>query len=366
MDYSNFKAADFVMDESFQKYCLGTNNADDNFWTNWIKENPLQQKEFNTARDLYRILNGHLTSLDFKKDEAAFNSLLKSKGIIEMSKINQLSSQTKINNSTKILPEKYPWENTPARLNRIGMLWKAAAMFILIAGISSIIYFNNNESELQNFTTGYGNIDTLTLPDKSVVILNSNSKVSYKKNWNNDGPRELWLEGEAFFDIKHINRGPNIKIQEQFIVHAKNISIQVLGTQFNVRERRDKTEIVLQQGSIRISFKSGNESDIILQPGQLITTGDNMQPVVSTTTPEEYIAWKSKKLILTNATLKEIVEYLEDNFGKQIILMEPALANRKIEGTFKLDNLDDALLFLSKALNLDILQEKNKLFISTK
>jgi ferric-dicitrate binding protein FerR (iron transport regulator) len=175
------------------------------------------------------------------------------------------------------------------------------------------------------------------------------------------------LEGEAFFNIKHINSSPHIKPYERFIVHAKNASIEVLGTQFNVRERRDKTEIVLQQGRIKVTFKTSAEPAIMLQPGQIITIGAHKQTVISTTTtPEEYTAWKNKKLILTNATLKEIVEYLEDNFGKRIILTDPVLENRRIEGTFKLDNLDDALLFLSKALNLNIVQQDSTLFISSK
>ncbi len=74
MDYNDFKAADFVMDESFQQYCLGTDDAADNFWAGWIKENPSQQKEIDKANDLCLILNGNNTSLDFKRDEAAFNS----------------------------------------------------------------------------------------------------------------------------------------------------------------------------------------------------------------------------------------------------------------------------------------------------
>lgn len=369
MNYNDFKAADFVMDESFQQYCLGTDDATNNFWTNRIKENPTQQKEIDKAKDLCLILNGNNTSLDFKKDEAAFNSLLKSKGIIERIEINSLSSQTNISRSlNKILPEYDRGETTRKKgfLRRANVLLKIAATVILIIGIT-VIYQYNNKNELFLFATPYGKTDTLTLPDNSVVILNSNSKVRYNKNRNADKPRELWLEGEAFFNIKHINSSPHIKPYERFIVHAKNASIEVLGTRFNVRERRDKTEIVLEQGRIKVTFKTSAEPAIMLQPGQIITIDAHKQKVISTTTtPEEYTAWKNKKMILTNATLKEIVEYLEDNFGNRIILTDPGLENRRIEGTFKLDNLDDALLFLSKALNLNIVQQDSTLFISSK
>jgi len=365
MNYSDFKAADFIMDESFQQYCLGINKEADNFWTNWVIVNPSQQKEISKAKDLYFILNGNNTSLDFKRHEALFNSLLKNKGIIERNEINSLSQPNISPSLNEILHENELDENIKGKgfLRRLNGFWKVAAILILIIGITTIIYQYNNKNEPLLFATGYGIIDTLTLPDNSFVILNSNSKVRYNKNRNTDKPRELWLEGEAFFNIKRIYDSlPN----ERFIVHVKNANIEVLGTQFNVRERRDKTEIVLQQGKIKVTFTSGTEPDIILQPGQIVTIGDHKQTVISNTTaPEEYTSWKNKKLILTNATLKEIVEYLEDNFGKRIVLTDAVLANRRIEGTFKLDNLDDAMLFLSKALNLNIIHQDSTLFISS-
>ncbi len=363
MDYTNFKAPDFIMDESFQQHCLGINEEANNFWMNWIKENPSQQTEISKAKDLYFILNGNNTSLDFKRHEAAFNSLLKSRGIVE---INSMSSQANISPLlNECLHENAPAEHTKKKgFIRSVSFWKVAAILILIIGITTIIYQYNNKNEPLLFATGYGIIDTLTLPDNSFVILNSNSKIRYYKNWKAGKPRELWLEGEAFFSIKHINGSPP---NERFIVHLKNSNIEVAGTQFNVKERRDKTEIVLQQGKIKVTFTSGTEPDIILQPGQIVTIGDHKQTVISNTTaPEEYTAWKNKKLILTNATLKEIVEYLEDNFGKRIVLTDAVLANRRIEGTFKLDNLDDAMLFLSKALNLNIIHQDSTLFISSK
>jgi ferric-dicitrate binding protein FerR (iron transport regulator) len=364
MDYTNFKAPDFIMDESFQQHCLGINEEANNFWMNWIKENQSQQTEIDKAKNLYKILNGNNTFPDFKRQEAAFNSLLKSRGIVDT---NSMSSQANISPLlNERLHENELDENIKDKgfLRRLNGFWKVAAILILIIGITTIIYQYNNKNEPLLFATGYGIIDTLTLPDNSFVILNSNSKVRYNKNRNTNKPRELWLEGEAFFNIKRIYDSlPN----ERFIVHVKNANIEVLGTQFNVKERRDKTEIVLQQGKIKVTFTSGTEPDIILQPGQIVTIGDHKQTVISNTTaPEEYTAWKNKKLILTNATLKEIVEYLEDNFGKRIVLTDAVLANRRIEGTFKLDNLDDAMLFLSKALNLNIIHQDSTLFISSK
>ncbi len=251
-------------------------------------------------------------------------------------------------------------------------LWKrrwvsAAAVFIVIAGISAIFYAVNENNNKNEFATNYGVIDTLVLPDNSVVVLNANSKLKYNKKWSPNEPRELWLQGEGFFDVKHLNNGADVNPYEQFIVHVKNATIEVLGTIFNVRERRGKTEIVLQQGKIRVTFEKPGAPGVIMQPGQIMTIDSlDRQPRITNASAEDYLKWREKKLELTNATLKEIVEYLEDNYGKRIILSSALLDNRKIGGTFRMDNLDDALFALSKALNLEIVEDNNTLYITPK
>ena len=74
----------------------------------------------------------------------------------------------------------------------------------------------------------------------------------------------------------------------------------------------------------------------------------------STTEAQRYSAWTQRKLILKNASLQEIIQYIEDNYGKKIILGDTSLQNRKIQGTILLDNLDDAMFVLSKVLNVNV------------
>jgi transmembrane sensor len=245
-------------------------------------------------------------------------------------------------------------------------LWVVSVAAILL--IVASVWFVINGDNKSVIATEYGEQKKIALPDETQITLNAHSNIKYLKRWKDGQPREVWLNGEALFKVKHLNTDTNaIKQQERFIVHTALANVEVLGTVFNVRERRGKTEIVLEQGKIKVSFTKSKEPDIMMHPGQIVTvTAENKKPVTNTITPEDYTAWTKNKLILNNASFEEIVEYMEDNFGKRIILTDRRLANRKVEGTFKIDNLDDALLVLSKALNVDIAQKDDTLIVTPK
>lgn len=243
-------------------------------------------------------------------------------------------------------------------------VWTSAAAVILLVGIW-FIYTGNRE---RTIATNYGQQKKIVLPDETEIILNAHSNIRYPRRWKTGSPREVWLEGEALFRVRHINRDTGlIQPGERFIVHTALAEVEVLGTVFNIRERRGKTAIVLQEGRIKVTFTKKQTPAVMMQPGQIVTTDSIEQKVgTGTTRPEEYTAWTKNKLVLTNAAFSEIVEYMEDNFGKQVVLTDPALAGRKVEGTFKMDNLDDALLVLSKALNVEIEQRGDTLVLTSK
>ena len=175
----------------------------------------------------------------------------------------------------------------------------------------------------------------------------------------------MWLEGEAFFDVKHLNyNAKHIQPYERFIVHTKDLVVEVLGTSFNIRQRRGKTEVVLQTGKISISFNDKKHDGIMMSPGDIVTYNPTAEELLRTTTiPENYTAWRERKLLLNNPTVNEIVQYLEDNYGKKIVLDETQLGTRRIEGPILINNLDDALFILSTVLNVDIIKQDTTLFI---
>ena len=211
-------------------------------------------------------------------------------------------------------------------------------------------------------STKYGELDTLRLPDKSQVVLNGNSTLRYtfKKN----APREVWLDGEAFFDVRHLDRDSVILPGERFLVHVGRGTVEVLGTTFNIRRRRSSIEIALISGSIKLHIDHSENPDILLGPGELLISDTAFTSIKRTyTNTGNSAAWTEKRLLLNNPTVSEIVAYLEDTYGKKIVLASPALAGKKVEGPILLDSLDDALFVLSTVLNVGIVTVNDTLII---
>ncbi|MGV8814611.1 MAG: FecR family protein [Gelidibacter sp.] len=130
---------------------------------------------------------------------------------------------------------------------------RIAAVLVVLLSSSYFLFFNTTSS----FSTAIAQTETLTLPDNSEVILNAKSKITFnKKEWKKT--RNLNLEGEAFFKVTKGNK---------FTVNTEEGTIEVLGTQFNVKQRPDYFEVHCYEGSVRVSTQS---KDVILTPGKSI------------------------------------------------------------------------------------------------
>ncbi|MEK6552667.1 MAG: FecR domain-containing protein, partial [Bacteroidota bacterium] len=103
-----------------------------------------------------------------------------------------------------------------------------------------------------------------TLSDGTIITLNADSKLKYPARFTN-GTREIYLEGEAFFEVKQDTSRP-------FIVHSGNISTTVLGTKFNVSAFPNEKNIAvsLVEGSVKVSKEESGtiENIVLLQPDQ--------------------------------------------------------------------------------------------------
>jgi ferric-dicitrate binding protein FerR (iron transport regulator) len=196
---------------------------------------------------------------------------------------------------------------------------------------------------------------TLYLPDSSKLVLNAHSSVRYAGNWRPGQVREVWLDGEGYFDVRQDKAAT-------FLVHTKDLTVEVLGTAFDIRNRRGKTEVVLETGRIRVQFPAGIHEDLVLAPGDRVIYDPVKTELAHTVTvPENYTSWKDKKLM--EPTVGDILDYLEDNYHKTFILEDPTLADKKIGGVILLDNLNDALFALSTVLNVNIIQQQDTIIL---
>lgn len=225
----------------------------------------------------------------------------------------------------------------------------ASVSFIVIISIFWTAYF---QGDVQRFETAYGEHLTVELPDRSIVVLNGNSTLQYKDSWDVDKDREVWIEGEGFFDVTHtINH-------QKFIVHTQSdMDVQVLGTKFNVRVRRSKTEVMLQEGKVNLEVgRQRSVQMMTLHPGDLaILKGSRLTK--RKVKPVEYSAWKEHRLFFDQTHLGEIARMLEDTYGLRVIFATDSLAHRKLSGAISSENPDDILKAIEESLSVTITRQ---------
>lgn len=351
--YKGCKIEDFVWDDSFRKWVLQPTEGDNKFWKDFLLQNDKQAKAAECARQIIMALTVNVPVLTKEEIDEAKSKIYTA---IQLPTPHD-------NNEVRVIVDYDNYDGLKIKsLTR--RLLRMVAVLIPLFGVAFFAYRQWDGRVRQQLESGYGSIKKLLMPDSSVIVLNANSKIEFRKNWNKDEPREVWLDGEAYFKVKHIDTDGNITPNEKFLVHTKNVTVEVMGTSFDVRCRRGKTIIVLETGSIRLSFVNGLKPDVIMRPGQMVYIDpESTNPVVdSTIEAADFSAWTKKQMMLTNAPLKEILQYLEDNYGKQIVLKDQLLYNRKLEGVIMLDNLDDALFVLSKVLNVNVIKQDSIIY----
>lgn len=344
MKYKKATVTDFICDENFQNWIIQPDEKTNDFWNNWLEANPEKRETVNEAREV--LLNIKFKE-DIPKSEQIQNALRRN-----LSKINSLAVNKEIR--SKVIS-----------INTIRNLARIAAVFIGVAIVAALLYSNWKNAKTI-VATNYGQIKTIMLPDGSEITLNAHSSISYLKHWSDNDIRKVELRGEAFFKVNHLNQNENqIKESERFIVSTNDLNVEVLGTTFDVKNRHGQTNVVLKTGKVKVLFKNKKQTDIAMLPGEMIAYESlTNQLERSVTDPVVQTSWVDKKLILNNASINSIIQYIEDNYGYRVILRDTTIGNKKMEGTLMLDNLQDVLFVLSTSLDIKIEKQDSTLIFT--
>jgi ferric-dicitrate binding protein FerR (iron transport regulator) len=257
------------------------------------------------------------------------------------------------------------------RINRQRLLMAAALIPILIVGIW--FYSNSNKSAIKTiaYTTAYGEKKRLVLPDSSVVILNANSVLKITEQWNKEADRQVWLDGEAYFEVTK-----QAATKQKFIVYTKDVDIQVLGTRFNVNTRAEKSVIALEEGKIQLAFKNKTLQQLKLEnkptvkeiiPGEVAFV-EAQQPVVINNhkTVTNYSGWVRNEFHFNNTPLSDIASMILNNYGYSILFENEALKEKAITGDLRAANLQELLTILDITLNVKTTIKDQTIIISSK
>lgn len=366
MPSGKISVEDLVCDESFQQYCLGSNLSDQLLWQEWLSVHPDRTEDFESARKLVNLLSLNQGSrLQQLKDLRAG---IKQREGLQHSLAEVLSAKVRT--------------PVPVRFSKLYQYISGAAAAILV--LTSIYFFqtrakNSLKQEpissgteiTQVISSGQELRKTFVLPDGTMITLAKGSSIEWRAKFNVER-REIWLKGEAFFDVKHDASRP-------FTVHTEFDDVRVLGTVFNVSAypNAKAMETFLIKGSVRVNSKQYEGYYVILKPNQKLISNKSANIVTDNNPAAHFkiksaasdlsskeLNWVKNRLDIEDQPLSEIVLKLQNWYGIEIVIKDESVKNYRYSGIFENETIVKTLEALQLSYPFTFKLEQNKILIS--
>ena len=227
------------------------------------------------------------------------------------------------------------WPLLQARLKRTTLrrtLWMrvagaAAVVLLCIAGWQAYEWLRPVE---MTTVTAQAETRTVILPDRTEVILNRYSTLTYPKDFRREARREVSLQGGAYFEVAKDPSHP-------FVVETGEVQVEVLGTHFNVeaypRDREVRTTLL--EGSVAVSLP-GRSQRLVLAPNERAVYHKTSGSLTQESLPDaaDDISWSHGQLNFRSQPLREIVRQLANSYQTDIRIADPTLAEYRLTATF--------------------------------
>lgn len=215
---------------------------------------------------------------------------------------------------------------------------------LIYAGVITFSHFEKTnigsvEVTRQKIKTTTGMISELVLPDGTRVWLNHGTILEYPLIFGKE--REVYLLGEAYFEVKEDKKHP-------FIVHTGTIGVEVLGTSFNVANYPDEnqTSVVLISGNVQLFTGTTRDGNAVasLKPYQkAVYNRATRKFLINQVDVDEYSVWKDGILMFVNDPMDEVTKKLSRWFNVDIELKTNELHDYVYKATFKDESLTQIL-----------------------
>lgn len=249
-----------------------------------------------------------------------------------------VAEELELDGTTKVIP---------MHRNSNSIFYRIAAAIVILLGVTWI-YTNQLKSPEMIQVASLSEVKEITLPDNSKVYLNANSTLSYPEDFRG-GTRDIKLEGEAFFEITKDKAHP-------FIIHTLNAYTKVLGTSFNVRARKNSTEIIVSVKTGKVEVGLNENNNVKIEPGFTAKVNLKSNSVEKLQTPSDnYLSWKTKEMNFEDVTIAELIEFMNSYFDVNITTND-AILECHFTGKFNQPSLTDVLnvLELSNGIQYEI------------
>ena len=287
----------------------------------------------------------------------------------------------------------YEYVSNPAEKRTIFSAWKmlaAASVAALLALTAWLVWPGQGKKTIPVAVSGIkdsvvvtlnGERKKVLLPDSTTVHLNSGSRLSYNNDFGK-GNRQVWLNGEAFFEVTKDAAHP-------FLVNTDRITVKVLGTVFNVKAYNTKEDIetTVVEGKVEVSLKEGAEKKVILLPSEKISLKNNriikddatatlpaarpgisyevktVKPDIKETGMPEEAAWVKEKVFFSDEPFETVALKMERWYNVHIHFKNEKMKNILMNGDFDNVNIHEAMHILQMMVGFKYTIRDNDIFI---
>ncbi|GAB6283157.1 MAG: DUF4974 domain-containing protein [Ignavibacterium sp.] len=347
-EIQNNKLIELLNDKSFIRWMKGkASPIEESYWLEWLTQNPENQEIFDLAKQIF--------SISIKKEKIPDIEF-------ELQQLKYQLVKEKMHENSSLI-DKFIFI-----INRHKFAYLFSVIFLSLMVIIFFSVRQTNETNIAekivSFSTNYGEKDTIKFKDGSQIILNGNTSLSYNANEDMNKEFTVWLQGEGYFSIIPKPNGH----KRIFNVNTSVGKIQVLGTKFNVESRNKITEVVLQEGKLKVLLNDTiNQTSkyYIMKPGELTTLNYEKKSIkVEKVDPTFYISWINDKIIFNRTPLTAIIKKIENTYGVKIEIKNNELVNQKLSGAINNYDLKTLMNGLSIALDATIKYKEGTIIIS--
>ena len=308
-----------------------------------------------------KLFKGRITSDELKDLNGWYDSFEKSDADEEVTVFSNRSEDNetvKKRMLSRILNEIRPDKSTGTNIYYIaGTYWKAAASIAFLMIVSAgILYFagafdkKGIESGWNEKKTAMGEKSVISLADGSKITLNADSRIRYQRRTVGNGIREVFLEGEAYFEINHNN-------SKTFVVHTGEITTTDLGTKFNVSAfpADNKISVALVEGKVKVSVNTPvpGSTGLDLTPSyELIYDRGEKRSSVEKFDQQEATGWLNNILVFRKLPLDEVMVRLERAYGIKFVLPDNTAGRTMITANFMNESYQTVSEALKKTTGL--------------
>ncbi|NQZ76436.1 MAG: DUF4974 domain-containing protein [Ekhidna sp.] len=241
------------------------------------------------------------------------------------------------------LDETEAWKNLQGKINRSSssnFSWtKIAAAIAILTTLSISFLLHKPSVETLHIASSESNI-SVTFPDGSVGILNTNSSFSYPEIFGDS--RDVVLEGEAYFDIK--------KSSKPFVIDVNGVDVKVLGTAFNLVTDDNEVRLYVDRGLVAFS-RDGIETKVSAGNEAVFSKTDNTVELKEVVSPN-IMSWRNGVFNFDNTPLDQVLADLSEFYNVEFQLSTEKLKSCKISASFNNQPLKEVLVTLSSILDV--------------